>query len=460
MSTPSRNQPCPCGSGRRYKECHGALGVGGAGEGAARARVLMNEALAHQQARRLDDAERLYRGALALQPDEPDALGMLSVIRYERGDLAEAKALAIRALDLTGWMINDMRHNLALIIARESAVEGDQGEALRQRYRDFVSDRRAERHPAAPLVSVVVPSYNHARFVEQAIRSVYAQSYRAIELIVVDDGSTDGSPTIIERCLRDSPFPHRLVAQANRGAPAAIDEGLREARGAFVNLLNSDDLFEPERIARMVDAVAGTDSEWGFSAIRVVDGEGRPADPFADRRAYDLLRSVHAVPFRDSVGFALLAENAAVSSGNLFFSRRLAAALAGFRDYRFNHDWDFCLRAMRKAEPVFVEKPLYRYRLHGANTITASPEGARAEAAAICRDYLRWATSVAAPENPFAPAVAAWGALFVNAVLREGMGHLIDVEALRQLALTGTFDAAVGARGPAPEDERLGEGTR
>jgi glycosyltransferase involved in cell wall biosynthesis len=455
MSTPSRNQPCPCGSGRRYKECHGALGAGG-----APARALMNEALEHQRARRLDDAERLYREALSILPDEPDALSMLSVIRYERGDLVDAKALAIRALDLTGWAIPTMRHNLSLIVAAEADREGDAAAALRARYREFLAARCGSRRPSSPLVSVVVPSYNHARFVEQAIRSVYAQSYRAIELVVVDDGSADGSPAIIERCLRDSPFPQRLVAQANRGAPAAINEGLRQARGAFVNLLNSDDVFEPERIERMVDAIAGTDSDWGFSAIRIVDGEGGPADPFADRRAYDLLRSVHAVPFRDSVGFALLAENAAVSSGNLFFSRRLAAALEGFRDHRFNHDWDFCLRAMQKAEPVFVEEPLYRYRLHGANTIMASPEGARAEAAAICRDYLRWATSVAAPENPFAPSVAAWGALFVNAVLREGMGHLIDVEALRQLALTGRFDAADRVRGLASDDARAGEGAR
>lgn len=446
MSAPSRNQPCPCGSGRRYKECHGALDGSGASDRVARARAFMNEALANQQARRLDDAERLYREALSILPDEPDALSMLSVIRYERGDLVDAKALAIRALDLTGWMIDDMRHNLALIIAREASLDGEEGEALRRRYRESVSAKRAARHPSAPLVSVVVPSYNHAPFVEQALRSVYAQSYRAIELVVVDDGSTDGSPAIIERCLRDSPFPHRFVVQANGGAPAAINEGLRQARGAFVNLLNSDDLFEPERIARMVDAVAGTDSDWGFSAIRIVDGEGELADPFLDRRAYDLLRSVHSVPFRDSVGFSLLAENAAVSSGNLFFSLRLATALNGFRDYRFNHDWDFGLRAIRRAEPVFVAEALYRYRLHGANTITEAPEAARQEAARICRDYLEWATSEPAPENPFAPALAGWGALFVNAVLREGMGHLIDVAALRELALKGTFRAPGAVR--------------
>jgi glycosyltransferase involved in cell wall biosynthesis len=444
MSTPSRNQPCPCGSGRRYKECHGAFDAGGQSTTTPEARAgrLMGEALAHQIARRLDNAERLYREALAILPDEPDALHMLGVIRYERGDLAEAKALMIRALDLTGWRLGNMRHNLALVIAKEASNAGDEEEPVRQRYRESLAAKRGARHAARPLVSIVVPSYNHAPFVEASIRSVFAQTYRALEIIVVDDGSTDDSPAVVERCLRESPFPHRLVTQSNRGAPAAINEGLRHARGEYVNLLNSDDAFEIERIARMVEAVAGTDSEWGFSAIRVIDASGHAVDPFLDRRAYDLMCSVHSVPFRESTGFSLLTANAAVSSGNLFFSRRLAESLGGFRDYRFNHDWDFCLRAMRRAEPVFVPDPLYRYRLHGANTIKESPEGARAEAATICRDYLQWAATVTAPENPFAPTVATWGTLFVSAILREGMGELIDPSALRQIALTGTLAPA------------------
>ena len=422
MSTPSRNQPCPCGSGRRYKECHGALATDGPADAMERAHRLMSEALEHQRARRLVEAERLYRAALEIVPDEPDALQMLGVIRYERRDLKEAKTLLIAALDRTGWAIDNMRHNLALILSREASGEGEAEEAIRARYRAFLAERRAARHAATPLVSVIVPSYNHAAFVEWALRSVYAQSYRAIELVVVDDGSTDGSLALIERCLGESPFPHRLVAQSNRGAVAAINEGLRHARGDFVNLLNSDDAFEPTRIAQMVDAVAGTASDWGFSNLRIIDAQGNAGDALRDRRTYDLLCSVYAVPFRESIGFALLTENAAVSSGNLFFARDFARKLGGFRDYRFNHDWDFCLRAMRESEPVFVAERLYHYRLHGANTIAEAPEGARTEAVGICREYLEWAASETAPPNPFAPAVATWGTLFVNALLREGDG--------------------------------------
>jgi hypothetical protein len=191
----------------------------------------------------------------------------------------------------------------------------------------------------------------------------------------------------------------------------------------------------------MVDEVACTGAQWGFSGVRIVDDRGASVDPLVDRRAYDLLCSVHGVPYRESVAFALLSENVAVSSGNIFAARRFAESVGGFRDYRYNHDWDFCLRAMRKSEPVFVPEPLYRYRLHGANTIAQSPQGARAEAAGVCRDYLQWATAETAPENPVAPAVATWGALFVNEILREGMGELIEPAALKQLAQTGNLAA-------------------
>ena len=78
----------------------------------------MASALEAQKSRRLDDAEQLYREAIALTPDSADALHMLGVIRYERRDYAEAKALILRALDLTGWRFPNFRHNLGLVVAR------------------------------------------------------------------------------------------------------------------------------------------------------------------------------------------------------------------------------------------------------------------------------------------------------------------------------------------------------
>src|SRR5579864_373460 len=95
-----------------------------------------------------------------------------------------------------------------------------------------------------PLVSVVLPSYNHRQFVNNAIRSVYRQTYRPIELIIIDDGSKDGSADTIRKFLNDTPPPTGISvdfsARKNRGAPATINEGIAKARGDHIAILNSD----------------------------------------------------------------------------------------------------------------------------------------------------------------------------------------------------------------------------
>src|SRR5208337_4480072 len=114
----------------------------------------------------------------------------------------------------------------------------------------------------------------------------------------------------------------------------------------------------------MVDSIAAQGFAWGFSGVDVIDADDRPADPLRDAAALRALVIQGAIPLKDTVGFALIEANVAISSGNLFFSRDLFDRLGGFRDFRYNHDWDFCLRALRLAEPRYVRARTYRYRLH------------------------------------------------------------------------------------------------
>ena len=103
-----------------------------------------------------------------------------------------------------------------------------------------------------PLVSVILDNYNYGRFLAQAIESVFAQTYTHIELIVVDDGSTDNSREVIES------YGDRLTAvfQTNQGQAAAFSTGIKQAKGEIVCLLDSDDYFHPEKIAKVVAAFA------------------------------------------------------------------------------------------------------------------------------------------------------------------------------------------------------------
>jgi hypothetical protein len=438
-SEPSRNQPCPCGSGRRFKDCHGRAGADASAGGELFARQqrvaqLMSEALAQQKAHRPAEAERSYRAALELHPGHPDALHMLGVICLERGEHERARAYVLQALEATDWKIWTYRHNLALILADEYPPQiWDTVVDRARRYRA----RRRLRNDAAvatPLVSVVIASYRHARYIEQALRSVYRQSYRNIEIIVVDDGSDDGSPGVIDRCLADSPFPQRFVSREHRGAAATLNEAAALASGAFIGFLNADDSLHAERVERMIEAVDGSDAQWGFSAVRCIDVDGEEIDPLHHRYVYDLYCAIAESPAQQTLGIAMLSQNIAASSGNLFVSRQLFLAVGGFRDYRYTYAWDFCLRALRVFEPVMVPLPLYNYRLHAGNDAATVAVPAGAEARTICGSYLEWACGPAVDAGEFAPCIRNFGPVFVKILFESGLAELVDVATLRGLA--------------------------
>lgn len=102
-----------------------------------------------------------------------------------------------------------------------------------------------------PAISVIMPVFNGARFVERAIDSVLDQTFAAWELLVTDDGSTDNSTAIIHRCSLHADQRIRLLTQSNRGISAARNTALREARGELVAYLDCDDEFYPDHLANV-----------------------------------------------------------------------------------------------------------------------------------------------------------------------------------------------------------------
>jgi glycosyltransferase involved in cell wall biosynthesis len=126
----------------------------------------------------------------------------------------------------------------------------------------------------SPLVSVILTSYNYARYVGEAISSVLGQTYANCELIVVDDGSSDGSPEIIQAAVADARIPVKTVFQENRGQAAAMNAGFQRATGELVAFLDSDDLWTPNKIAEMVAFIQGQ-PEGGVYQHQVDDGSGK-----------------------------------------------------------------------------------------------------------------------------------------------------------------------------------------
>ena len=439
MSDPTRNQPCPCGSGLRFKECHGRMGGAAvpAPDGAAkRHAAAMARALAYRQDRRFDDAIRDYEAALEIDPSRHDAQHMLADLYRERGEFATAKIHIVRALDLSGWKAARYRRLLSVILSDQAMADGmDPVPTSRPHH---VADRVGQPPPAnfaPPLVTVAVPCRNHAPYVAAALRSVFRQTYRQVSLVVIDDGSEDGSADVIRRCLDESPFEHRFVARGYRGASETINEAAELAAGTFICLANSDDYMHEDRLRRMVESIAGAGAQWGFSGTECVDSEGKYIDPLRNRYVYDLRCAAGDALAAPTIGFALMTQNIAASSGNLFVSRELFHVLGGFHGYSHVHGWDFCLRALQLAEPVFVDQAIYYKRLHRGNQLSAILAASRTEAAAACGRFLRWGCTAGQSVSPVAPCVINWPTEFRKAILETGLADLLDVPMLRFMAL-------------------------
>lgn len=240
-----------------------------------------------------------------------------------------------------------------------------------------------------PAVSVVIPSYNHARFIGRAVDSVISSSFTDLELVIVDDGSTDDTLEVL-RPYRNHPKV-RVRTQENRGAHAALNVGLSLADGELLFVLNSDDAFHPERLQRLVERFRD-DPEVVLAAswIEVVDGEDNPLGVKRGHLNMPPWPPPSAGPFLSALGepgLALLETNFISTTSNVAFRRSLLdEAGLDFLPLRYTHDWEFILAACRHGRLALVEEALVRYRVHGANTIR---EGA-AQAAGEMRFEVMW----------------------------------------------------------------------
>jgi glycosyltransferase involved in cell wall biosynthesis len=202
------------------------------------------------------------------------------------------------------------------------------------------------------LVTIIVPCYNGAAFLEEALRSAVAQSYPAVEIILIDDGSTDSSPEIAQR------FPVRYLRQENRGLSEARNVGIRESRGSYLVFLDADDRLLPEAI------------ESGLRAL-----ETHPACAIAVGDHVFIAADGSHLGDSDKVGTvhshyeALLKSNFIEMISTVLFRRGIFDEVGGFdATLRVAEDYDLYLRIGR-VRPICCHAVIVaEYRMHETNT--------------------------------------------------------------------------------------------
>jgi len=344
---------------------------------------LMLRAYQAQTSENLDEAERLYRAALALSPNTFDALHMLGVIRLQKGDAEEATRLLLSALLLLPADYPPIYRNLGLClgaVAKRRNLIGvtapdEQGRAYEHFFRGNNLPALPEAHP---LVSVVMPCLDEAEFAEAAISSVAEQTYQDVELIVVDGGLQQDRVEAIKRQLGGTALPKRLVKARTDGVHGALNDGIELAQGKYVGIIDCDGLYCGDRVEKFVRMLDGCPARWGFSNVAFVDGQANPVRygeaPIVDAvmRDFDALYACHAV------SASVPDHDYPLTAGNLFFEKTLWQQAGGFPAYRYCSAWAFCLSAILHAEPAYLDEPAYLLRVP-ASSGWADSSGARAQ---------------------------------------------------------------------------------
>ncbi len=251
-----------------------------------------------------------------------------------------------------------------------------------------------------PQVSVVITCYNYAPYIREAIESVLAQTWTDLEIVLVNDGSTDDSDAVIRTFLPDPRI--RYIVQENSGQAHAKNRGIAEARGRFVAFLDADDIWEADKLEKQLPLFADREVGVVYSRASYIDQQSRkvafqPEAPYLQPKSgwitADLILD-NFIPFASSVVRQECFEQVGVFDTTL----------------QMGIDWDLWLRIAARYKFDFVDEPLFRYRIGHPGQMSKKVEVRQACSDRIMEKFRR--------QHPGAvPALLwrkAWGYTFTN----------------------------------------------
>jgi len=203
-----------------------------------------------------------------------------------------------------------------------------------------------------PPISIILPTYNGSRYLKKSIESCLCQSYGNFELIMVDDCSTDETPSIIEHYAKQDRRIKVLRNEVNMELPSSLNKGFSIARGEYFTWTSDDNLFSKNALQVLFDNIQAKASDIIYSSYHVIDESGRRMDKFAG--------IPEEILFKCAVGACFL------------YKRTVHEQLGGYDVNKFRmEDMDFWLRAITRFKVSFIDHPdLYAYRKH-PNSLTA-----------------------------------------------------------------------------------------
>jgi glycosyltransferase involved in cell wall biosynthesis len=241
----------------------------------------------------------------------------------------------------------------------------------------FIDDPSRSYARRGPKVSIIMPVYNHAHFVEEAIEGVLAQSYGNWELIIVDDGSTDDLAAAVSRFAQERRII--LLRQENQTLPAALNNGFHFATGDFLTWTSADNIMLPDQLAILVKALRDhPEAGLAYSDYWAIDDQGRPLEDWTWRPQNRDPEFDFLIRLPDSVSIVNLHDTPDNFIGASFLYRREMADIVGrYSENMFRgEDYDYWLRMHLATRFHHIAQPLYRYRVHDDTLTVRAKSGA------------------------------------------------------------------------------------
>jgi len=212
-----------------------------------------------------------------------------------------------------------------------------------------------------PLVSVIIPAYNAAVFIAKTLDSVKAQTFKDYEVIVVDDGSSDGTQAVVEKYFASNKMRGFCILQPNKKIAAARNTGINSARGSYIALLDHDDIWYPEKLKEVVGV---------FNSRPAIDLVCHDLKIIKNGKTYKVMRCGYRF---GNLHKNLILKGNAVTPSSSVFKREKALAIGCFRELpeiNTAEDYDFWIRFSKTGNFYFLHKVLSEYHIisGGAST--------------------------------------------------------------------------------------------
>ncbi len=211
-----------------------------------------------------------------------------------------------------------------------------------------------------PLVSVICLCYNHERFVHEAIASVLNQTFTNIQIIIVDDLSTDQSATVIQKIIDKNPLVNFIQLKENHGICKAFNKALKLATGEYIIDFATDDVMLPDKIAQQVDFFQTLDKSYGviFTDAVYINAKGE----FIHNHYDYLFRNKLLKYIPEGDVYSKILSIYFVASPTMMVRREVFESLAGYDENLSYEDFDFWVRSSRKYKYAFLNKVLVKIR--------------------------------------------------------------------------------------------------